>query len=106
MFTGIVEEVGFVESLDTLPDAIRLAVRGPIAASDAAPGDSVAVNGVCLTAVEASGDRLTFDVMRETLERSSLGQLTKGHGVNLERAVTATTRLGGHLVQGHVGRLR
>lgn len=101
MFTGIVEDLGTVVTVDALPDAARLTVRG-VHLDDVRPGDSVAVNGVCLTAVEAGDGRFTADVMHETLRRSSLGRLTTGDPVNLERAVTPTTRLGGHLVQGHV----
>ena len=103
MFTGIVEELGRVAALERLPDdAIRLQVSGPLVVSDARPGDSIAVNGVCLTVVELDGDTFAADVMRETLQRSSLGGLAVGDPVNLERAATLQTRLGGHLVQGHV----
>jgi riboflavin synthase len=104
VFTGIVEELGEVTRLDDLGDAARLTVRGPTVAADAAAGDSVAVNGICLTVVdpEPAGGTLAFDVMRETLDRSSLGTLSAGDAVNLERAATPSTRLGGHLVQGHV----
>lgn len=104
MFTGIVEEIGEVAAVEEMAAAARLAVRGRRVAEDAAEGDSVAVNGVCLTVVTADQDSgsLSFDVMRETLDRSSLGTLRPGDGVNLERAATPTTRLGGHLVQGHV----
>jgi riboflavin synthase len=104
VFTGIVEELGDVTAVKDLGTAARLALRGPVVAADIAPGDSVAVNGVCLTVVEADKDTgaLSFDVMRETLNRSSLGALAPGDAVNLERAATLATRLGGHLVQGHV----
>lgn len=103
MFTGIVEELGEVLGLDTLAeDAARLTLRGPVVCSDARHGDSIAVNGVCLTVVDVSDGAFTADVMKETLDRSSLGALTLGAPVNLERAVTMATRLGGHLVQGHV----
>jgi riboflavin synthase len=98
MFTGIVEELGEVVSVD----AAVLAVRGPLVAPDARHGDSVAVNGVCLTVVDSTDGVLRFDVMGETLRRSSLGVLRPGSGVNLERAATLASRLGGHLVQGHV----
>src|SRR5690606_7999779 len=77
-------------------------VRGPLVVTDTKDGDSVAVNGVCLTVVEVDGDELTFDVMAETVQRSSLGSLRPGDPVNLERAVTVASRLGGHIVQGHV----
>jgi riboflavin synthase len=102
MFTGIVEELGTVAGLVDLGDAARLSVRGPLVGSDAGSGDSIAVNGVCLTVVEADADGFTADVMKETLNRSSLGALAQGDPVNLERAATLRTRLGGHLVQGHV----
>ncbi len=102
MFTGIVEELGLVESLTDQGDAVRLAVRGPAVVQDAAPGDSIAVNGCCLTVAELDGESFTADVMQETLLKTGLGSLEPGAPVNLERAVTATTRLGGHLVQGHV----
>ena len=102
MFTGIVEELGTVEGLEEQADAIRLTVRGPHVVNDARPGDSIAVNGCCLTVAERDGETFTADVMRETLDKTSLGALEPGSKVNLERAVTATTRLGGHIVQGHV----
>ena len=102
MFTGIVEELGTVEGLLDQGDAIRLTVRGPHVTLDAALGDSIAVNGCCLTVAERDQETFTADVMRETLEKTSLGDLTPGARVNLERAVTPQTRLGGHIVQGHV----
>jgi riboflavin synthase len=103
MFTGIVEELGTVEALDLLPgDAARLTIRGPKVVEDARHGDSIAVNGCCLTVVETGDGTFTADVMRETLRRTSLGSADKGSRVNLERAVTAHARLGGHIVQGHV----
>ncbi|MGZ8737631.1 MAG: riboflavin synthase [Nocardioides sp.] len=102
MFTGIVEELGVVEGLEEQADAIRLTVRGPHVITDAHLGDSIAVNGCCLTVAERDGETFTADVMRETLDKTSLGALEPGSKVNLERAVTATTRLGGHIVQGHV----
>ena len=103
MFTGIVEELGTVESLDLLEgDAARLTIRGPKVTEDAGHGDSIAVNGCCLTVVETGAGTFTADVMRETLRRTSLGGVEKGSTVNLERAVTAHERLGGHIVQGHV----
>jgi riboflavin synthase len=101
MFTGIVEELGRVAALEETSDAARLRVLGP-GFDDLSLGDSVAVNGVCLTAAQMHDDGFTADVMRETLLRSTLGALVTGDPVNLERAVTPTTRLGGHLVQGHV----
>ena len=106
MFTGIVEELGDIVAIDDLGDAARLTVRGPLVTSDAAHGDSIAVNGVCLTVVEVVGDgdsrAFTADVMAETLSRSSLGALRPGSPVNLERAASLSSRLGGHMVQGHV----
>jgi riboflavin synthase len=102
MFTGIVEELGEITSWDDLPDAARITVRGPLVTSDAQHGDSIAVNGVCLTVVDNVAGAFTADVMKETLDRSSLGALGVGSRVNLERAVRLQDRLGGHLVQGHV----
>jgi len=102
MFTGIVEEIGETVAVDDLGDAARLTVRGPQVTQDVANGDSIAVNGVCLTVASTSGDTFTADVMRETLNRSSLGALAPGTPVNLERSVRLADRLGGHLVQGHV----
>jgi riboflavin synthase len=102
MFTGIVEELGSVVDIESGPDSARLTVRGPLVASDARPGDSIAVSGVCLTVVEVRGEAFSTDVMKETLDRSALGALRDSDPVNLERAATLATRLGGHLVQGHV----
>jgi len=102
MFTGIVEELGEVTGLADLGDSVRLSVHGPLVVQDAARGDSVSVNGVCLTVVEATAVGFTADVMRETLDRSALGALVPGARVNLERPVRLDGRLGGHLVQGHV----
>jgi len=103
MFTGIVEELGEVVSRADLADSARLRVRAETVLGDLAHGDSVAVNGVCLTVAELSGDgSFTADVMAETLNRSALAGLVTGDRVNLERSVTASTRLGGHIVQGHV----
>ena len=103
MFTGIVEELGEIVGAETLADAARFTVKGPIVTSDARHGDSIAVNGVCLTVVEVSAEgSFTADVMQETLNRSSLGRLEIGSRVNLERAASLGSRLGGHLVQGHV----
>jgi riboflavin synthase len=98
MFTGIVEELGEVMHVD----ATQLAVRSTVAAADARHGDSIAVNGVCLTVVNRVDGVLEFDVMGETLRRSSLGALRPGSPVNLERAAKLGSRLGGHMVQGHV----
>ncbi|MCA1712989.1 MAG: riboflavin synthase [Actinobacteria bacterium] len=102
MFTGIVEELGEILDWEDLDDAARVTVRGPVVTSDAAHGDSIAVNGVCLTVVDNRDGAFTADVMKETLVRSSLGALRVGSPVNLERAVRLQDRLGGHLVQGHV----
>ncbi len=103
MFTGIVEELGEVAAVtDAGGDSVVLAVRGPLVARDARHGDSIAVDGVCLTVVDHDEHGFTADVMGETLRRSSLGGLRPGSPVNLERAATLQTRLGGHLVQGHV----
>ncbi|PXY23622.1 riboflavin synthase [Prauserella sp. PE36] len=102
MFTGIVEELGEIARVEPLSDAARLTVRGPLVTSDARHGDSIAVNGVCLTVVEVSGDEFTVDVVHETLKRSSLGRAEAGRQVNLERAMPANGRFGGHVMQGHV----
>ena len=103
MFTGIVEELGEVVRLTGGDgDSAVLAVHGPFVTADARHGDSIAVNGVCLTVIDAADGTFTADVMGETLRRSSLGVLRPGSPVNLERAATLSTRLGGHLVQGHV----
>lgn len=102
MFTGIVEEVGEIASVTDLGDSIRLAVRAEDVTSDAAHGDSVAVSGCCLTVVDNHGVVFTADVMKESLDATTFGDLVPGSPVNLERAVPAGGRLGGHLVQGHV----
>jgi riboflavin synthase len=103
MFTGIIEELGeLVRRTETGGNSVLIAVRGPLVASDARHGDSIAVNGVCLTVVDVDEDVFTADVMGETLRRSALGDLRPGDQVNLERAATVGSRLGGHLVQGHV----
>lgn len=106
MFTGIVEELGTVESIEQrTTEAGRsavLTVRGPLVVSDAEHGASIAVNGCCLTVVEHDAERFTVDVMAETLDRTSLGALQEGSPVNLERAMAASGRFGGHVVQGHV----
>ncbi|MCC5579452.1 riboflavin synthase [Microtetraspora sp. AC03309] len=102
MFTGIVEELGEIAAVEPLADSARLSVRGEVVTSDAVHGGSIAVNGVCLTVVDVEGDVFTADVMKETLDRSCLGVLVPGSRVNLERAVRADQRLGGHIVQGHV----
>jgi riboflavin synthase len=102
VFTGIVEELGTVESVEPLNGSTRVTISGPLVSSDARHGDSISVNGVCLTVVEVSGERFTVDVVHETLRRSSLNGLSAGDRVNLERAMALGERLGGHIVQGHV----
>ena len=103
MFTGIVEELGEVVVQEDLGDATRMTIRGPIVTSDAGHGDSIAVNGVCLTVVDVLADgQFSADVMAETLNRSSLRALAPGSPVNLERAAAVNGRLGGHIVPGHV----
>ncbi len=118
MFTGIIEELGEVVALEgfegssssasdaagpgTFAESVKLAVRGRVVTAEAGHGDSIAVNGVCLTVVELRGDVFVADVMAETLKRSNLGALRAGERVNLERAVALGGRMGGHLVQGHV----
>ncbi|MGW7242763.1 riboflavin synthase [Streptomyces sp. NPDC054804] len=102
MFTGIVEELGEITAVENLGDASRFRLRGPVVTEGAQHGDSIAVNGVCLTVVEHDGDEFTADVMQETLKRSSLGALDVGSRVNLERPTAVGSRLGGHIVQGHV----
>ncbi|MCX5383615.1 riboflavin synthase [Streptomyces sp. NBC_00083] len=102
MFTGIVEELGEVAAIETLGDASRFRLRGPLVTEGAGHGDSIAVNGVCLTVVEFGDGEFTADVMDETLKRSSLGALQVGSRVNLERPMAVGGRLGGHIVQGHV----
>ncbi|MGW4232382.1 riboflavin synthase [Streptomyces sp. NPDC004980] len=102
MFTGIVEELGEVTAVEKLDDASRFRLRGPVVTEGAKHGDSIAVNGVCLTVVDLGEDEFTADVMAETLNHSSLGALTTGSRVNLERPVALGGRLGGHIVQGHV----
>lgn len=102
MFTGIVEELGEIVAVENLGDASRFLVSGPVVTEGAKHGDSIAVNGVCLTVVDTEDGRFSADVMAETLNRSSLGALAVGSRVNLERPMALGGRLGGHLVQGHV----
>ncbi|MFF5725689.1 riboflavin synthase [[Kitasatospora] papulosa] len=102
MFTGIVEELGEVTAVEKLDDASRFRLRGPVVTEGAKHGDSIAVNGVCLTVVDLEENEFTADVMAETLDRSSLGALAAGSRVNLERPMALGGRLGGHIVQGHV----
>jgi len=101
MFTGLVADLGTVEAVDATADGVRLVVRSRLA-GDVAAGDSVAVNGVCLTAVAPTAETFGFDVMHESLRRSALGAIAPGSPVNLELALRADARLGGHVVQGHV----
>jgi riboflavin synthase len=102
MFTGIVVELGRVVALDWHGEGAVIAVRAPVVTADARHGDSIAVSGVCLTVTAVDGDVFTADVMKETFDRSALGSVAVGDEVNLEPAVTPSTRLGGHIVQGHV----
>lgn len=108
MFTGIIEELGEIVAIETLPDAARYTLRGPVVTADATHGASIAVNGVCLTVTDETGSaalkdgEFTADVMAESLNRSSLADLRPGDRVNLERPMVANGRFGGHIVQGHV----
>lgn len=102
MFTGIIEELGEVVAWEPTADAARITVRGPLVVSDAAHGDSIAVSGVCLTVIDQGPDWFTADVMAETIALSTLKAPKAGDRVNLERAMRADSRLGGHIVQGHV----
>jgi riboflavin synthase len=102
MFTGIVEELGTVEDVADQGDAVRLTIRAETLLDDVRAGDSIAVNGCCLTVAERTDGTWTADVMQETLDKTSLAGVAPGDRVNLERAVTADKRLGGHIVQGHV----
>jgi riboflavin synthase len=102
MFTGIIEELGRVRSFEQRGEGTRLVVEASAITEGTHEGDSISVNGVCLTAIDVRRDSFAADGSRETLERSTLGQLHAGSRVNLERAVTPSTRLGGHIVQGHV----
>ena len=102
MFTGIVEELGRVVRLETVEDCARLTVEAPTVTQNASLGDSISVNGCCLTVAAMHGNTFTADLMAETLTRTTLGSQAPGDRVNLERALRATDRLGGHIVQGHV----
>jgi riboflavin synthase len=102
MFTGIIEELGTVSGVQELDDSIRLKVSGKLVRSDLSQGESVSVNGVCLTAAEITDDGFVADVMLETLNRTSLRGIAEGDRVNLERAMSGAGRFGGHVVQGHV----
>ena len=102
MFTGIVEEIGTIVAVEDLTDARRLRVHGALVLSDAQAGDSISVSGVCLTVVDFSSQEFSADVMKQTLDHTTLGALEVGDRVNLERAARVDSRLGGHIVQGHV----
>jgi riboflavin synthase len=102
MFTGIIEELGTVATVEVLEDSIRLGIQGSLVREDLAQGESVSVNGVCLTAAEVTPEGFIADVMLETLNRSSLSGIAEGERVNLERAMSGAGRFGGHVVQGHV----
>ncbi|MCR2793686.1 riboflavin synthase [Microbacterium sp. zg.Y625] len=102
MFTGIVEELGEITAVAPSGDGVRLTVRAPLAVSDAGHGDSISISGVCLTVVDQQGDAFTADVMKQTLDMSTLGEVAAGRSVNVERAMAAHGRLGGHIVQGHI----
>ena len=102
MFTGIVEEIGEITAVEPSGDGVRVTVRGPKAVADAAHGDSISVSGVCLTVIDQGEDWFSADVMKQTLDMSTLAGVTPGRPVNLERATAAHGRLGGHIVQGHI----
>ncbi len=102
MFTGIIEELGTVASVEVLEDSIRLGIEADLVRQDLSQGESVSVNGVCLTAAEVTPQGFIADVMLETLNRSSLSGIAEGERVNLERAMSGAGRFGGHVVQGHV----
>lgn len=102
MFTGIIEELGEVKAIEEQQDAIRLTIGAKKVLSDLGRGDSISCSGTCLTAIEIDDSGFTADVMLETLKRSSLSEVKVGDPINLERAMSATTRFGGHVVQGHV----
>ena len=102
MFTGIIEELGTIKAIVEQPDAKRITIEGPLVTTDVSRGDSIAVSGACLTAIEIENGCFTADVMHETLRLTNLGDLQVGDRVNLERAMNAATRFGGHMVLGHV----
>jgi riboflavin synthase len=102
MFTGIIEELGRVRSIERRGEGVRLTIEARVVTEGTREGDSIAVNGVCLTALDVRANSFSADGSRETLQRSTLGTLRDGSSVNLERAVTPSMRLGGHIVQGHV----
>jgi riboflavin synthase len=102
LFTGIIEELGQIAALERGADGAKIKIAARVVTKDTNEGDSISVNGVCLTALDVKADGFTADVSQETLDKSTLGRLQAGARVNLERAVTPSTRLGGHIVQGHV----
>src|SRR6478736_800212 len=102
MFTGIIEELGRIRAIERRGEDARIVIEARTVTEGSRDGDSIAVNGVCLTALDVKADSFAADVSKETLFRSTLGGLKEGSPVNLERAVTPSTRLGGHIVQGHV----
>ena len=102
MFTGIIEEIGRITAVDPSGDGVRLTVLAPTAVEDVRHGDSIAVSGVCLTVVDWTHDAFTADVMKQTLDMSTLGGVQPGRRVNVERALASGGRLGGHIVQGHI----
>src|SRR5439155_4791202 len=102
MFTGIVEEIGTITRIERGDQSARLTVRAPKTSQGAKVGDSICVSGTCLTIVDVAGEQLSFDAVPETIQRTSLKIVNEGDAVNLERAVAAGDRMGGHFVQGHV----
>src|SRR6185436_1906179 len=102
MFTGIIEELGSVSSFQVRESGARILIAATLVTSDIEEGESIAVNGVCLTALDVGRDGFAAEVSQETLDRSTLGTLTSGSRISLERSVTPASRLGGHIVQGHV----
>lgn len=102
MFTGLIEEIGTITGIEPIADSMRLTVKGPVVTADAKHGDSIQVSGVCLTVIEQTSDTFTADVMAQSIKMSTLGELSVGDQVNLERAARVDSRLGGHIVQGHV----
>ena len=102
MFTGLVQELGTVAAMEPHADALRLSIRAPRTVAAAELGDSIAINGVCLTVADLSGEVFCADVMQESLDRTALGSLSMGSSINVEPALLPTTRLGGHIMQGHV----
>jgi len=102
MFTGIIEALGIVQAVQQGSNSAKLRISSPLILSDLKIGDSIAVNGICLTATTFDSSSFTVDVMPETMQKTNLGELKHGHKVNLERALTLSTRLGGHLVSGHI----